>query len=474
VAGVIAAQANNDGVVGIAPGAKIMAIRIFGNSDQGFSSVAAEAITYAADHGANVVNASWTYGRRKSRIVTNAIEDLRSEGGVFVTSAGNEPLDYDVGGIYPGMTDLDNVITVAASNRHDELTYFPGLWASAFGNETVELTAPGDGILTLENDGATMDFSGTSAAAPVVTATVALLFSMEPELEPTEVSEILVGSTDNNGSATISSGRLNAGNALRLALTNEPPLSLTISGPAEPLLSQPTRFTVKGPEAEYTWYFPDDDTFASGKSVQHLFTAPGNWEIVAEGIAADGARGRASRSVDLPIDWFSTEVSPVESEHIDGEFTNTIEITTDETAIWTRLHFAKIDFRSDSWEESDAYAVLVDEEAMVVWSFEGTAEDIWTPPLRGNNFTLGWYAANNTLDQPSWGLSMDEVEVWDPTRIPPEPEGPTHPTKMSDFHLQGGPSCSATGRVWSHPFLCLIVLLIRRRKILDFPKKETS
>lgn len=137
IAGTIAAVKNNAvGTVGVAPNAKIMAIR-FG------LDVASEvqAIDFAIQNGAKIINASFS-GEIFSQTEYDAIQRFKNAGGIFVASAGNEATNSDTGAkSYPANYDLSNIISVAATDQTDALASFTN-----YGNTLVDVAAPGTNI----------------------------------------------------------------------------------------------------------------------------------------------------------------------------------------------------------------------------------------------------------------------------------------------------------------------------------------
>jgi subtilisin family serine protease len=217
VAGTIAAQMGNQiGVAGIAPNAKIMALRIMDESGNGSVSDETEAIYFAIANGASVINASYT-GSGDSQAEKDAIEAFEASGGLFIAAAGNQGHDIDQAGnaAYPASHDVDAIVSVAATNESDGLPSF-----SNFGEESVDLGAPGTGIVsTFPNDSYALA-SGTSMATPHVTGVAALLKSFRPNLGMDDVKEILLDSGDAIGALsgkTASGKRLNAYAALLAA-----------------------------------------------------------------------------------------------------------------------------------------------------------------------------------------------------------------------------------------------------------------
>ncbi len=145
--------------------------------------------------------------------------------GLIVCAAGNDGKDVDVEKFYPACYPLDNIICVGATDSSDAVwsVYDSGdgrFYSSNYGDEEVDVFAPGSNILSCFNNGSYMQKSGTSMAAPFVTGVAALMLSINPDLSPLELKTMI----SSNG--TIVSGlsgkcvygeRLNANYALSAA-----------------------------------------------------------------------------------------------------------------------------------------------------------------------------------------------------------------------------------------------------------------
>src|ERR1041385_8271967 len=173
VAGIIAAEGNNSlGVTGVMWRGSLMRLRVLYNTGAGGIGDAVEAIDYAVDHGAHVINLSWgTNG--ESLALRDAIERAIRRNVVVVCSAGNGGRDLDTTPYYPASFNLRNLISVAASDDSDQLP----AWSN-YGARSITLAAPGTNILTTQKGGGYWNVTGTSASAPIVSGIAGLLRTM--------------------------------------------------------------------------------------------------------------------------------------------------------------------------------------------------------------------------------------------------------------------------------------------------------
>ncbi|MCA1684067.1 MAG: S8 family serine peptidase, partial [Planctomycetia bacterium] len=211
-AGVIAAAGNNGaGVVGVTWSSQVMALKFIDATGNGSSGNAAAAVLYAAGHGARVANAGFgAYGT--SQALRDAIANAGNQGMVFVAGAGNDAVDTDLTPFYPASFHLATEIAVAAIDTNDQLASF-----SNYGPQTVDLGAPGTGIETTLAGGSYGQISGTSAAAPFVTGTVALAAAAHPTWTAGQlVKQVLATVTPDPALAgkTVTGGVVNASAAV--------------------------------------------------------------------------------------------------------------------------------------------------------------------------------------------------------------------------------------------------------------------
>jgi subtilisin family serine protease len=210
LAGTIAAITNNGVGVASAPGPlpiRILALKFYDPFTPLNGANAARAIVYAVDHGARVVNASWHVGVENPLLLT-AIEYAAQNDVLFVAAAGNEGTNNDVSPVWPASHALPNVVSVMASNRHDDK---PGF--SNYGPTTVHVAAPGTAILSTHHYWRApqyRDYAGTSAAAAHVAAAAAIVRSLRPAMTAAAVRAHLIASVDRSRYLRcIAGGRLN-------------------------------------------------------------------------------------------------------------------------------------------------------------------------------------------------------------------------------------------------------------------------
>ena len=182
VAGTVGARGNNGvGVVGVNWNVKIMGLKFITSSGGGSLSDAIEAIDYMVtmkQRGVNIVasNNSWG-GRGFSTTLQNTIETSIEAGIAFVAAAGNEGVNNDNESIasYPASYPLEGIVSVAAMDQNQNLASF-----SNYGTHSVDIAAPGVGILSTSLNGTYRSLSGTSMASPHVAGALALLSSVNP------------------------------------------------------------------------------------------------------------------------------------------------------------------------------------------------------------------------------------------------------------------------------------------------------
>jgi subtilisin family serine protease len=164
----------------VAPRARIMPLRAFGHDGRGNTSDVLRAIYYAMNHGATVLNLSFSR-ERSSPELRRALESAKQNGIVTVASAGN---DGSTDLVYPAA--LTSVISVASTSITDQRSLF-----SNYGSVLVDMSSLGEGVITPYPGSTYAGAYGTSFAAPQVAGAAALVHEMYPAATPDEVASVL-------------------------------------------------------------------------------------------------------------------------------------------------------------------------------------------------------------------------------------------------------------------------------------------
>jgi thermitase len=193
------------GIVGMAPGAKIMPVKVLGSDGSGSDASVAEGITWAADHGATVISLSLG-GSGATQTGANAVTYALSKGAVVVAAMGN---DGTGGKSYPAA--YPGVIAVAATDINDTVASFSqfGSWCSvAAPGYSILSTFPTYHVAEMDSYAQEKDFweshgmraaekyaylTGTSQATPHVSGLAALVRAANPSLSPAQVKSKIEG-----------------------------------------------------------------------------------------------------------------------------------------------------------------------------------------------------------------------------------------------------------------------------------------
>jgi len=318
VTGIIAASTNNGiGVAGITWLNKILPVKVY-NSATGYitCSAAAQGIVWAADHGAKVINMS--FGGSECSVEKSAVDYAWGKGAVLVAAAGN---DANSTPNYPAA--YSNVIAVASTDPNDSLSSFSsyGSWLS--------VSAPGGNIVTTYSNGGYAGFSGTSAAAPVVSGIAGLVMSANPVLSNSQVKSIIEKNADDLGSPGFDNyygwGRVNAYKAVLAALCAAPP-PLDIIPPTASVTFPANSNTVSGSIAvsvsasdnagvTQVELYIDGVLFATDSTVPYSFawdtTQTSDGTHTLQALAYDAAgNSKASNSVSVTVNNFVSDTTP--------------------------------------------------------------------------------------------------------------------------------------------------------------------
>lgn len=240
-AGTIGGVGNNGiGVTGVCWNVKIMGLKFIDYLGGGSNSDAIECINYAIDmknKGVNIriLSNSWGGGPVEQALY-DAIYEAQLNDIMFIAAAGNDTFDTDLYPHYPSSYDLDNIVSVAATNHNDGIAYF-----SNYGLTSVDLGAPGLDILSTLKTDTYGSFSGTSMATPHVAGAAALILSYNNDLTIPELKNILLDSGDPIAALdgkSVSGKRLNVNNALNAAPAPSPIFRLGVPEPYSQRVNQ--------------------------------------------------------------------------------------------------------------------------------------------------------------------------------------------------------------------------------------------
>jgi len=226
VAGMVAGVSNNGGIIGVAPRASLMPIKVLDSQGSGWTYDIANGIEWAVDNGAGVINLSLG-GVDKSSTLEAAVNYATNQGALVVAAGGNcgdalyilNGCDYQDQPAYPAA--FPNVMAVASTDSSDN--------QSSFSNEGsyIEVAAPGSYIYSTYPSGSYTTMSGTSMASPHVAGLAALIWSQNPSWTNQEVRAQIRNTAQDLGSSGWDSkfgyGRIDADAALNSQQTTATP-----------------------------------------------------------------------------------------------------------------------------------------------------------------------------------------------------------------------------------------------------------
>jgi subtilisin family serine protease len=167
VAGTVGAIDNSIGVVGVAPGISLVAVKVLDRRGSGSYSGVIAGVNHVAANAANGDVANMSLGGPASQALDDAVVAAAASGIKFALAAGNE--SDDAGSHSPARANHSNIYTVSSFAEGDVWSSF-----SNYGNPPVDVAAPGSYILSTYKNGGTSTLSGTSMAAPHVCGLLAL------------------------------------------------------------------------------------------------------------------------------------------------------------------------------------------------------------------------------------------------------------------------------------------------------------
>lgn len=239
VAGIMAALTDNGvGVAGLCPHCRIMPLKALNSENWGYYSWWAQAIEYAVDHGANVINMSMG-GTDYSQVLHDAVRYAYRAGVPIVAAMmndGTSTVYYPAG--------FSETIAVGATDRYDDR------WSNSNFGDHIDLVAPGVAIPSTKWDNTYAIWDGTSMATPHVAGVLGLIHAVRPGYSVEELRTVLRATADDQVGPPnedkkgwdryFGAGRLNAARAVRYVV---PPARITVAGPTTGMLRTGYTFT---------------------------------------------------------------------------------------------------------------------------------------------------------------------------------------------------------------------------------------
>lgn len=308
VSGIAAGMGNNGiGMAGGCWNCRIMPVKVLDASGSGSLYAIMNGVTWAAQHGARVINLSLGGKGSPGQSEITTIRNARAAGAIVIVAAGNS--NADASGYTPA--GVPEAVTVASTTSTDARSSF-----SNYGS-VVDIAAPGSSIystlptyhVTLNDQGAPMNYavlSGTSMATPMVSGIAGLLFSLNASFTPDQVESYLKSNVDAIQTDRPIGGRLNAFKALSAAkggVTNQPPsvsLSALPSSGVAPLAVS-FNATCSDPDgtcASYAWNFGDGaQTTTTANTTSHTYLTSGTFTTTVTAADNLGAKTTAIAQV---------------------------------------------------------------------------------------------------------------------------------------------------------------------------------
>ncbi|MCX7626180.1 MAG: S8 family serine peptidase [Candidatus Sumerlaeaceae bacterium] len=212
VASQVGAATNNAlGVAGLNWNSPLMILNIFSPTGWATDADAADAIVYACDNGARVINASWG-SPGYSPIIADAVAYARSKNVLICAAAGNYSFDADAHPFYPAAIGSDALLSVGGTTNQDG-------WIYNYGIRSVQISAPALMVYLARYPGTYGYGSGTSFAAPLVTGAAGLVLARWPNLDAATLRMRLIASAtplEQLQERNVANGRLDAAAAVSI------------------------------------------------------------------------------------------------------------------------------------------------------------------------------------------------------------------------------------------------------------------
>ncbi len=258
IASIIGSEGNNlQGIAGMMWNVKIMPVKIFTSYSFTISDEI-KGIHYAKMNGAKIIVCSFSGDYYISE--QTAIEQAQNI--LFICAAGNDGINTDITPTYPASYSYSNIMSVAATDEDDNLCYF-----SNYGQNRVDVGAPGTDIIVLDRDSNYKYADGTSFSAPQVAGLAGLILSIDSTKSASELRQLIMDNVDITQihGYVRSGGRINAYKTL-LAIS-----SISTSTPTTQITTPTPTYTTTTPIPSSTTVIPTNTP--TNSPLQADFTA---------------------------------------------------------------------------------------------------------------------------------------------------------------------------------------------------------
>ncbi|WP_214874435.1 S8 family serine peptidase [Exiguobacterium sp. CH10] len=306
-AGIMAGKHNRFGIAGLAPNVRYHFYNVFygRNSEYTDSWTVAKAVDTAVAKGATIINLSLG-GDDYDRRLAESIKQARAKGVIVVASSGNDGMTKTS---FPA--NMKEVIAVGAIDSRHQVADFSNMDAS------VKIVAPGVNILSLGVNNRFIYMDGTSMAAPMVTASLALVKSINPFLTPDEVDALIAKMPRSQGKTYTEL------NTLKLLDATPRPLTLSTDSTwkqryiTDVKLNVMQRPTIK---TTYGLYMGSKKIKTLSPNTNFTMFAYGDWLPSGQyRLVAQMTDGKYKRSTSKTIDYINTVKTSISVDAADAQ-----------------------------------------------------------------------------------------------------------------------------------------------------------
>ncbi|MBZ0270949.1 S8 family serine peptidase [bacterium] len=310
VGNIVAEKTNNGiGCASIAPDARLMPLKVFPDHDDGaYDSDIADAIRYAQDNGAHVINMSLG-GGDFSGVSNRAARDARAAGVLLFAASGNNGQGKVE---YPAA--YDSVIAVGSSRPHSPGDAPARSDFSTYG-DALDLVAPGESVVqegwSSQHGGGYFAASGTSMSSPHAAGLAALLISLTPDdYDPEVIAQVMIETAHrpiDAFSVELGWGEIDARasvDALADGIPNQPPEAHAGADKLDGRAPLTVRFSgaaSSDPDQnieEYRWSLPNM-VLRTGVEIEFTFEEGGEFDVVLTVIDKFGKADSATLTLNV-------------------------------------------------------------------------------------------------------------------------------------------------------------------------------